>query len=106
MACLKQRTVPARQDLIQQGTQDESLYFIARGKVRVLRLDQDNEREIAILGPGDFVGDLQAINIHNATCRAFTPCAIYELTRRDLERLRQTCSKFMESLEQAIAARV
>ena len=56
LSCLRQRTLPARQDLIQQGSRDGSLYIIARGKVRVLRIDGELTETITELGSGEFVG--------------------------------------------------
>jgi len=104
LSCLKQRTVPARQDLIQLGARDESLYLIARGKVRVLKVEEGQEIEIAQLGAGEFVGEDGFLNGKpSATiCRALTPCAIYELRRRDLYALQAAGSGLFDALEQAI----
>ena len=103
LGCLKQRTVPARQDLIQQGARDESLYLIARGKVRVLKIEEGQEIEITQLGAGDFVGEGGFLNGEPSPtiARALTPCAIYELRRRDLDTLQASRS----ALEQAILQR-
>lgn len=108
LACLKQRTVPARQDLIREGAYDESLYLIARGQVRVLRRDeQGNEVELAVLSAGDFVGETGFLTggPRTATCRALTPCAIYELKRRDLETFEQSCPGLHEALRGAMGER-
>ncbi len=99
--------MPARQDLLQQGAREESLYLIARGKVRVLRIEEDREVELAILGVGDFVGEggfLRGASC-DATYRALTPCAIYELKRRDLKDLQATCPGLLSASEQAIEQR-
>lgn len=104
LACLKQRTVPARQDLIREGDYDDSLYLIARGQVRVLRCNaRGEEEEVAVLGAGDFVGESGFLTgaARSATCRALTPCAIYELKRRDLERFRRTCPELHAALQAA-----
>ena len=107
LACLKQRTVPARQDLIQQGNRDDSLYLIARGKVRVLRTEQGDEVEIAVLGAGDVVGEGGFLRGEpcEATYRALTPCAIYELTRRDVDALQASFQGLLAALEQGIMQR-
>lgn len=107
LACLKQRTVPARQDLIQQGGRGESLYLIARGKFRVIKTEDGRETEIALLGAGDFVGEGGFLKgePHSATCRALTPCAVYELKRRDLDNLQASCPGLLAALEQAILQR-
>ena len=107
LGCLKQRTVPARQDLIQHGARDESLYLIARGKVRVLKIEEGQELEIAQLGAGDFVGESGFLNGEPASTisRALTPCAIYELRRRDLDALQASGSGLLDALEQAMLRR-
>jgi CPA1 family monovalent cation:H+ antiporter len=107
LACLKQRTVPARQDLIQQGDRDDSLYLIARGKVRVLRIEQGEEIEVAVLGAGDVVGEGGFLRGETcaATCRALTPCAIYELTRRDVDALQASFQGLLATLERGIMQR-
>jgi len=102
LACLKQRTVPARQDLIQQGDRGETLYFIARGKIRELKIKEGEEVEVAVLGSGDFIGARGFL--HNEACtatfRALTPCAIYELKRRDLDAGNASCPGLIAALEQ------
>ena len=102
LACLKQRTVPARQDLIQQGDRGETLYLIARGRIRVLRIEKEEEIEITVLQAGDFIGERGFLNNEacTATFRALTPCAIYELKRRDLEAGNASCPGLIAALEQ------
>jgi CPA1 family monovalent cation:H+ antiporter len=107
LGCLAQRTVPARQDLIQQGTTDNSLYLIARGEVAVLRSDNGHELEIARLGPGDFVGEVGFVKEqpHNATCRAMTPCAFYEVKRKNVKVLMSACPALLSALEKVLEER-
>ncbi|GAB3285609.1 cation:proton antiporter [Parahaliea aestuarii] len=108
LACLTQRTIPARQDLIQEGSVDESLYLIARGQVRVLRRDEaGREIELAVLSAGDFVGESGFLTgaPRSATCRALTPCAIYQLKRRDLDTFLATCPGLETALERAMRHR-
>ncbi|MCZ6852299.1 MAG: cation:proton antiporter [Gammaproteobacteria bacterium] len=107
LTCLKQHTVPARQDIIREGARGESLYLIARGQVRVIRIEDDNEVEIAVLTAGDFVGEGGFLKgtARNATCRALTPCAIYELKRRDLGDLEASCPGLISALERAMIQR-
>lgn len=104
---LRQRTIPARQDLIQEGTRDDSLYIIARGKVRVLRRKGEEELEVDRLGPGDFVGrgGFLGGGIHAATSRALTPCAVYELRRSDIIELQSCCPTALSALEGVVKSR-
>ena len=107
LSCLRQRTLPARQDLIQHGSRDGSLYIIARGKVRVLRIDGELTETITELGSGEFVGKggLADREPHKATSRALTPCAVYELRRGDLDRLLESCPGLAEGLERTLRKR-
>ncbi len=107
LGCLKQRTVPARQDLIQQGRRDNSLYLIARGEVSVLKSEGGHEVEINRLGPGDFVGEVGFVKgePHSATCRAITPCAFYEVKRKNLKMLGGACPALLAALEKALEDR-
>ena len=107
LGCLKQRTVPARQDLIQQGASDDSLYLIARGRVSVIRIDEGREVEISQLGAGDFIGEAGFLKgePRSATCRAMTPCAIYELKRRDLDVFLASCPGLHAALENSMRLR-
>lgn len=104
LSFLRQRTVPARQDLIKQGARGDTLYLIARGKVRILQSENGQEVEIAILGTGDFIGEDGFLNNTPcpATFRALTPCAIYELKRRDLDTMQLTCPSLIEILQRAV----
>lgn len=101
LSCLRQRTIPARQDLIREGERDDSLCLIARGIVRVLQRRDGEEVEIERLTVGDFVGQggFLGSGPHRATCRALTPCAVYELRRRDLDGLQGSCPGLLAALE-------
>jgi CPA1 family monovalent cation:H+ antiporter len=107
LTCLKQRTVPARQDILQQGNQGQTLFLIARGKVRVLNTQGDEEVEVEVLNAGDIIGEAGFLSgeVCDATYRALTPCAIYELKRRDLEGLHASNPGLLAALEQAILKR-
>ncbi len=107
LSCLQQRTVPTRQDLLQEGNRGETLYLIARGKIRVLTTEDGSEVEIDVLGVGDIIGEGGFLRneMCTATYRALTPCAIYELKRRDLDLLHASNPGLLAKLEQAILER-
>jgi CPA1 family monovalent cation:H+ antiporter len=74
----------------------DALYLIARGVVRVLRNEEDGDGEEHALGTllaGDFFGEQALLHgePRNATCRAVTPCYLYQLHRNDFEEL---CSRW------------
>jgi len=86
---LKQRTAAEGEDIITQGDSGDALYLIARGVVRVLRAEDGEEHALGTLLAGDFFGEQALLHDvpRNATCRAITPCFLYQLQRTDFEEL-------------------
>ncbi|GAB6043375.1 cation:proton antiporter [Endothiovibrio diazotrophicus] len=106
-ALLKRRMVPDDEAIIRQGEMGESLFLIARGVVRVSRADDGGERDLATLMAGDFFGEMALLHHapRTATCRAVTPCALYELKRHDFDALRSACPAIQAALEEADSER-
>ena len=90
---LQKRTVIENEAIVTQGEPGNALYLIARGVVRVLRIDDDKGEEHALgtLLAGDIFGEQALLHDapRNATCRAVTPCVIYSLQRSDFDELRR-----------------
>jgi len=102
-SALRQRTIPAGTDIIRQGEGGATLYLIARGVVRVSRGHEAKEHDLATLMAGDFFGEMALLHgaPRTATCRAVSPCAVYELRRRDFERVAEACPAIQAALEEA-----
>jgi Na+:H+ antiporter len=100
---LRRRTAPAGDAIVRQGDGGSSLFLVARGVVRVTRMDGGIGRDIATLMAGDFFGEMALLHggQRTATCRAVTPCALYELRRDDLESVMETSASMREALEAA-----
>ncbi|MCH7992483.1 MAG: cation:proton antiporter [Gemmatimonadetes bacterium] len=100
---LKRRTAPGGDPIVKQGERGSSLFLVARGVVRVIRRDDDVERNIATLIAGDFFGEMALLHggVRTATCRAVTPCALYELARADLDSVMESCPGMREALDEA-----
>ena len=103
MVCLKSRTIPAGQLIIREGDEGHSMFLIARGVVRVLRGKDEQEEELASLLPGDFFGEMALLHKEPrvASCRAVTPCALYELTRQDIKRIADVAPAIRQALRAA-----
>jgi CPA1 family monovalent cation:H+ antiporter len=73
--------------VIRQGEPADSIYFIARGVVRLSREQDGASSDTATLMAGDFFGDTAVIagEASSATATAVTPCSLYRLERTDLE---------------------
>ena len=90
-ALLHSVIIPAGKCVFEQGDSGDSLYLIARGVIRVsIRLNGE-EKDIATMIAGDFFGEMALLNKarRTATTRAITPCALYELRKRDFDAIRK-----------------
>jgi len=104
---LKPRTIPAGESVIREGETGKSMFLIARGVVRVLRGKGRDEEVLASLLPGEFFGEMALLHDdrRSATCRAVTPCALYELTREDIKRIAEIAPAIQHALQEADAER-
>ncbi|HEY5719814.1 MAG TPA: cation:proton antiporter, partial [Gammaproteobacteria bacterium] len=101
-ACLHGTTVPAGEAIVEQDERGDSMYLIGRGVVRVARAEEGGERDLATLLAGDFFGEMALLNQapRTATCRAVTPCALYELRREDFDAVCRQQPSIRSAVEQ------
>jgi uncharacterized membrane protein YdbT with pleckstrin-like domain len=68
-----------------QGDLGESFYVIVQGKVRVTQVDAKRERQLRILGPGDYFGDGSLLFDHprSDTITAIDHTVLLRLARED-----------------------
>jgi len=104
---LRRRTAPAGEVIVRQGGSGSSLFLVARGVIRVSLLKGDVSEDLATLMAGDFFGETALLHntYRTATCRAVTPCALYELRRDDLDEVRARCPAIQAALEEADSRR-
>ena len=89
---MRSHTLPAGENIIEQGARDDSLFLMARGVVRVIVATPDGApREMATLLAGDFFGEMALLHQQprSATVRTVTPATVYELRRSDYLTLAQ-----------------
>ncbi|MDX1646833.1 MAG: cation:proton antiporter [Longimicrobiales bacterium] len=100
---LRLRTAPTGDRIVTQGRPGSALYLIARGVVRVTREEEGVVHDVATLMAGDFFGEMAFLHggPRTATCRAVTPCALYELRRDDLDVVCDVCPEMKQALEEA-----
>jgi len=100
---LRLRTAPTGDRIVTQGRPGSTLYLIARGVVRVTREEGGEIQDVATLMAGDFFGEMALLHggPRRATCRAVTPCALYELRRDDLDIVCEACPEMKVALEDA-----
>lgn len=104
---LQSHTVPAGELIVKQGEHGSSMYLISRGVIRVVRSEGDTEKELASLLPGDFFGEIALLHDEprTASCRAITPCVLYELTRADIVKIAEVAPSIKNALHEADKAR-
>ena len=56
--CADRRTLANGESLLEEGQQNSTLFLILAGQVEVLK----RETEVAVLGPGDFLGELSFVS--------------------------------------------
>ena len=97
---LKEQTIPAGENIILQGQMGDSLYLIARGVVRISRDDGGVSRDLATLLAGDFFGEIALLHREprTATCRAVTPCSLFQLRRADFDEIVHLCPAIKDAL--------
>jgi len=100
---LRKRMVSSGENIIQQGERGDSLFLVLRGVVRVSVTEDGAPRDLATLIAGDFFGEMALLHgePRSATCRAVTPCALFELRREDFDEATASCPAMRQALEEA-----
>lgn len=107
-----EKSVPAGTPLFVEGMAGESLFLLKSGTVRVTQKAEKAERELAVLGPGEHLGELALLarSTRLVSAVAATDCEVVELTQRDFARLQpqkpQACLKLALAIAADLATRV
>ncbi len=90
--------------LTRQGAAGGIAYILASGRAEVLQAG----RRLALLGPGDIVGELSLIDgkPRSATVKAVTDLEVLEIDSRDLTRLLRKAPAVTRNLLAALALRL
>ncbi len=83
------RKVPRGTLVVRSGDATDSLYVLISGSMKVLNSDEEGREVIlAILGPGDFFGEMGLIDgsPRSANVLAIEPCELLILARNDFKR--------------------
>jgi CRP-like cAMP-binding protein len=83
---------------VENETNDASFYVIKKGKVRISKLDSENEHILSILGEGEIFGEMAVLNqtARNATAIVF----------EEAEIIRLTISTFMEDVGDKVLLKI
>lgn len=105
----QEQLIPESQEFISQGDLAESAYIILEGGVRVFRISEDgDEITLAILGPGEVVGEMGIIDNHPrvASVSAIKDTKVLALKRSDFLEMLKNHPETASSLLQTLAQRV
>ena len=101
---LQAYSVPAGDLLVREGASAHEFFLIEDGEAAVL---QDGER-IAILGPGDFFGEIGLLETDRRTASvvAATPMDVIVMYRPEFERMKVELPTVADRIHDAIRARL
>lgn len=94
--------------IVKEGESGDSIFIVARGEVRVTRHKAGiEEREVAILGPGSFFGEMGYFHgDRKATVTAVKKCLLLEMGKSDLDQVVAEFPRVKAVLQQFYRERV
>ena len=95
------------QDVFRQGDLGDRLYIILSGAAEVRRQDDDEERVLAQLGPGQCFGEMALVNMvkRNATVRCTAPMDVLSLPKKEFAVLAANLPDLRRSFERLAGER-
>lgn len=82
--------VPAGTYLFREGDQASCMFVVLRGDIEVLKRSRGGQdTRVAVLGPGDWVGEMGIIDVQprSASVLTVSPARLVQVTATDLDRL-------------------
>jgi CRP/FNR family cyclic AMP-dependent transcriptional regulator len=111
-AIAQEKAVPAGSPLFVENMVGESLFIVKTGTVRITQKTPEGERELAVLGAGEHLGELALLarSVRLVSAVAATASEVLEITQRDFTRLQpqkpQACLKLALAIAADLAAKV
>lgn len=108
----QEKAIPLGTPLFVENMVGESLFIVKSGTVRITQRVDGVEKELAVVGPGEHLGELALLGktMRLVSAVAVTPCEVLELANRDFVRLQpekpQACLKMAVAIANDLAARV
>ncbi len=104
----QEKALPAGSPLFAENMLGESLFIVKSGKVRVTQRQGAEEKELAVLGAGEHLGELALLakGVRLVSAVAAEPCEVVEITQRDFFKLAPEKPQACLKLALAIAADV
>jgi CRP-like cAMP-binding protein len=107
-AIASEKSVPAGAPLFAENMVGESMFIVKSGTVRITGRDRGSDHVLALVGPGDHLGELALLarSVRLVSAVAETPCELVEIAQRDYYRLQPQKPQACLKLALAIAADV
>jgi CRP-like cAMP-binding protein len=105
-AIASEKSVPAGAPLFAENMVGDSMFIVVSGTVRITSRDGEGERTLALLGPGEHLGELALLarSVRLVSAVAETPCELVEIAQRDYYRIQPQKPQACLKLALAIAA--
>jgi len=105
-AIASEKSVPAGAPLFAENMVGDSMFIVVSGTVRITSRNGEGERTLALLGPGEHLGELALLarSVRLVSAVAETPCELVEIAQRDYYRLQPQKPQACLKLALAIAA--
>lgn len=90
---LKVQVIDIGSTLFREGDDGREMFVVLQGELEVLkRSHRGTEARVALLGPGDWVGDMSIVDVQprSATVRALAPTRLLRVTASDLDAVYRT----------------
>jgi EAL domain-containing protein (putative c-di-GMP-specific phosphodiesterase class I) len=94
--------------ILQEGERGNCAFLIESGQVRVSKRIGDVERDIAVLGSGELIGEMAPIDsqARSATATALTQVEVVPISRANLEELLEKCDPLLNLMLRAMFNRL
>ena len=95
------------QEVFQQGDLGDRIYIITSGRAEVIRHQDQNSTLLAILGPGEYFGEMALLNqtTRNASVKCIEALDVLSIPKREFSTLAATLPTMKENLEKVMAKR-
>ena len=105
-AIASEKSVPAGAPLFAENMVGDSMFIVVSGTVRITSRNGEGERTLALLGPGEHLGELALLarSVRLVSAVAETPCELVEIAQRDYYRIQPQKPQACLKLALAIAA--
>jgi CRP/FNR family cyclic AMP-dependent transcriptional regulator len=102
------RTYQAGDIILCEFVPGEEMYIIVSGHVKISKITKHHEKVLALLGPGDIIGEMAVINrkLRSATAVATEPTKVIGLTTHNFEQIIARKPQLLVKLIQILCDRI